>query len=71
MYKENMNYENQQRMIFDIVNEFGIPEIQPTKSASLLDSTKLRHAKTEPGKACISFLTITNSKDYGISQMLT
>ena len=31
MYKENMNYENQQRMIFDIVNEFGIPEIQPTK----------------------------------------
>lgn len=29
MYKENMNYENQQRMIFDIVNEFGIPEIQP------------------------------------------
>lgn len=23
MYKENMNYENQQRMIFDIVNEFG------------------------------------------------
>ena len=31
MYKENMNYENQQRMIFDVVNEFGIPEIQPTK----------------------------------------
>lgn len=31
MYKANMNYENQQRMIFDVVNEFGIPEIQPTK----------------------------------------
>jgi hypothetical protein len=70
MYKENMNYENQQRMIFDMVNEFGIPEIQPTKYEQC-EFIGFNQAKTEPGKACISFWMITNSKDYGTGQMLT
>ena len=71
MYKENMNYENQQRMIFDMVNEYQRYNLQSMSRASLSDSTKLRHVKTELGKACISFLTITNFKDYGTGQMLT
>lgn len=30
MYKNNKNYENLQRMIFDGIGEYDIPEIQPT-----------------------------------------
>ena len=30
MYRSTKNYENQQKMIFDGVGEYGIPQIEPT-----------------------------------------
>lgn len=58
MYKENMNYENQQRMIFDIVNEFGIPEIQPTKyePCEFIGFNQAKTCKGRAGKGVHFFL---------------
>ena len=30
MYRSTQNYENQQKMLFDGVGEYGIPQIEPT-----------------------------------------
>ena len=58
MYKENMNYENQQRMIFDMVNEFGIPEIQPTKyePCEFIGFNQAKTCKDRAGKGVHFFL---------------
>ena len=58
MYKENMNYENQQRMIFDMVNEFGIPEIQPTKyeTCEFIGFNQAKTCKDRAGKGVHFFL---------------
>lgn len=58
MYKENMNYENQQRMIFDVVNEFGIPEIQLTKyePCEFIGFNQAKTCKDRAGKGVHFFL---------------
>lgn len=58
MYKENMNYENQQRMIFDMVNEFGIPEIQLTKyeKCEFIGFNQAKTCKDRAGKGVHFFL---------------
>lgn len=30
MYRSTQNYENQQKMLFDGIGEYGIPQIEPT-----------------------------------------
>ena len=54
MYKEKKNYENLQKMIFDGVGQYQIPEIQLIKSVILFPLIMQRVVKTERARGSIS-----------------
>ena len=58
MYRSQKNYENLQRMIFDGVGEYGIPEIQPTsyKECDFIPFNYVNGCKDKNGKGVHFFI---------------
>lgn len=58
MYKNNKNYENLQRMIFDGVGKYGIPEIKPTsyKGSEFIPFNYAKSWKDRKGKGVHFFV---------------
>lgn len=58
MYKTQRNYENAQRMLFDGVGQYDIPEIEPTQfdNAEFIGFNYARNAKESENKAVHFFL---------------
>ena len=58
MYREQRNYENAQRMLFDGVGQYAIPEIEPTQfdNAEFIGFNYAKSAKNPEGKAVHYFL---------------
>ena len=73
MYRSTQNYENQQKMLFDGVGEYGIPQIEPhhTIHANSYHSTMRKAVKIEQIMEYTSSLMIISLTDYGRSQIPT
>ena len=58
MYRSQKNYENLQRMIFDGVGEYGIPEIEPTtyKECDFIPFNYTKSCKDKNGKGVHFFI---------------
>lgn len=68
MYREQRNYENAQRMLFDGVGQYAIPEIEPTQfdNAEFVGFNYARGAKEAQSKAVNFFLD-----DYQFTRVWT
>mgnify|MGYP004612241943 FL=1 len=68
MYREQRNYENAQRMLFDGVGQYAIPEIEPTQfdNAEFVGFNYARGAKGAESKAVHFFLD-----DYQFTRVWT
>ena len=68
MYKEQRNYENVQRMLFDGVGRYDIPEIEPTQfnNAEFIGFNYAKSAKNPENKAVHFFLD-----DYQFTRVWT
>lgn len=68
MYREQRNYENAQRMLFDGVGQYAIPEIEPTQfdNAEFVGFNYARGAKEAQSKAVHFFLD-----DYQFTRVWT
>lgn len=68
MYRAQRNYENVQRMLFDGVGRYDIPEIEPKQfdNAEFIGSIMQRVPRTARIKQYISFWTTTSSIGYGL-----
>lgn len=68
MYREQRNYENAQRMLFDGIGQYAIPEIEPTQfdNAEFVGFNYARGAKGAESKAVHFFLD-----DYQFTRVWT
>ena len=68
MYREQRNYENAQRMLFDGIGQYAIPEIEPTQfdNAEFVGFNYARGAKGTESKAVHFFLD-----DYQFTRVWT
>lgn len=68
MYREQRNYENAQRMLFDGIGQYSIPEIEPTQfdNAEFVGFNYARGAKGAESKAVHFFLD-----DYQFTRVWT
>lgn len=68
MYKTQRNYENVQRMLFNGVGQYDIPEIEPTQfdNAEFIEFNYAKNAKEPANKAVHFFLD-----DYQFNRVWT
>lgn len=68
MYKTQRNYENAQRMLFDGIGQYEIPEIEPVQfeSAEFIGFNYVKSAKNPESKAVHFFLD-----DYQFTRVWT
>ena len=73
MYRTQRNYENVQRMLFDGIGEYDIPQIEPTQfnNAEFIGFNYARNAKEPENKAVHFFLDDYQLPEYGQNRINT